>query len=230
MKALLSGWLVARPRTASSDAGSGAARSSRLGQSIIRSAWALSLLSLSLLSSACGGPKYVWAKDIPPARAQPAAADERVRVGDTLIITVSGQPQLSGTFTVGADGTISLPDIGAIPLAGKQPEETKALLTARVGTIIQAPLVSVVVAARRVQIAILGEVRSPGKYQLSAGDGVVEAIASAGGLGEFANGNAIYLVRADEPVRIRFRMKDLLEGGASARSFALRDGDLIIVE
>lgn len=191
---------------------------------------ALALVSLLASVSGCAGPKYVWAKDVPPARAQPAAADERVRVGDTLIVTVSGQPQLSGTFTVGADGTISLPDIGAIALVGKLPEESKALLTARIATIIQTPLVSVVVAARRVQIAILGEVRSPGKYQLATGDGVVEAIATAGGLGEFANGNAIYLVRADEPVRIRFRMKDLLEGGPSARSFALRDGDLIIVE
>lgn len=187
---------------------------------------------LILLGSSvgCGGPSYVWARDVPPDRALPASGDERIRLGDTVAVTVSGQPQLSGTFLVGADGAVTLPDVGAIRLAGNRPEEAARLLTTRIATIIQAPRVSVVVAQRRVQVAILGEVRSPGKYQLAAGDGVVEAIATAGGLGEFANGNAIYLVRADEPVRIRFRMKDLLKGGASARSFILRDGDLLIVE
>jgi len=191
----------------------------------------LALFSLlSLLELGCGGPSYIWARDVPPDRAVPAAGDERIRAGDAVSVTVSGQAQLSGSFLVGVDGTISIPEVGAVRIAGSRPEEAAAQLTTRMATIIQAPRVSVVVAQRRVQVAILGEVRAPGKYQLAAGDGVVEAIASAGGLGEFANGNAIYLVRAGEPVRIRFRMKDLLRGGASARSFVLRDGDLLIVE
>jgi polysaccharide export outer membrane protein len=191
--------------------------------------WTL-LIWLLLLQVGCGGPAFIWAKDVPPGRALPAAADERIRSGDSLAVTVSGQPQLSGSFLVGADGAISLPDLGPIRVEGQTPQAATLALTARIASIIQTPRVSVVVAQRRLQVAILGEVRSPGKHLLSSGDGVVEAIASAGGLGEFANGNAIYLVRSDEPVRIRFRMKDLLRGGASARSFVLRDGDLIIVE
>jgi len=187
-------------------------------------------ISLSLVQAGCGGPSYIWAKDVPKERALPPAEDERIRVGDGLVVTVSGQAQLSGTFPVGADGAITLPDIGAVKVAGLPPAEAGRTLTTRIATIIQTPRVSVMVAQRRVQVAILGEVQTPGKYQLAAGDGIVEAVASAGGLGEFANGNAIYLVRADEPVRIRFRMKDLLQGGASARSFTLRDGDLIVVE
>jgi polysaccharide biosynthesis/export protein len=182
------------------------------------------------LAVGCGGPSYIWAKDVPPARAMPQVADERIRVGDGLAISVSGQPQLSGAFTVGLDGTIAIPDVGAVRVAGLRPHDATRMLTASIATIIQAPRVSVVVAQRRVQVAVLGEVQAPGKYLLAAGDGIVEAVATAGGLGEFANGNAIYLVRADEPVRIRFRMKDLLRGGLSARSFTLRDGDLIIVE
>jgi len=196
------------------------------------SARAMCLLfsALLLIMTACGGPQYIWARDVPPERALPRTETEHIRVGDTLVVTVSGQPQLSGNFSVGIDGTITVPDVGAVRLVGSKPSEAARILTTSIGTIIQAPRVAVVVAQRRVQVAILGEVRVPGKYLLAAGDGVVEAIASAGGLGEFANGNAIYLVREDEPVRIRFRMKDLLEGGDSARSFVLRDGDLIVVE
>ena len=77
---------------------------------------------------------------------------------------------------------------------------------------------------------MLGEVRSPGKYQLKSGDGVATAIAISGGITEFGNDNSVYLVREDEPMRIRFRMKDLVRGGKSARAFALRDGDLLVVE
>lgn len=185
---------------------------------------------LAFLHLGCGGPAFIWARDVPPERALPAVEDERIRTADALAVSVSGQPQLSGTFLVGADGTISLPDVGAVRVVGMTPQAATQALTARIATIIQTPRVNVVVAQRRVQVAILGEVRAPGKYQLATGDGVVEAIATAGGLGEFASGNSIYLVRSDEPLRIRFRMKDLLQGGASARSFALRDGDLIIVE
>jgi polysaccharide biosynthesis/export protein len=185
---------------------------------------------LALLHVGCGGPAFVWAKDVPPERALPAVEDQRIRTADALAVSVSGQAQLSGTFLVGADGTVTLPDVGAVRVVGMTPQAAAQALTVRVATLIQTPLVSVVVAQRRVQVAILGEVRSPGKYQLTSGDGVVEAIATAGGLGEFASGNSIYLVRSDEPLRIRFRMKDLLQGGASARSFAVRDGDLIIVE
>jgi polysaccharide biosynthesis/export protein len=188
------------------------------------------LIALALTQASCGGPAFVWAHDVPPERALPPAEDEHIRTGDALTVTVSGHTQLSGTFLVGADGTVTVPEVGAVRVVGQAPSGAQSLLTARVATIIQAPRVSVVVAQRRVQVAILGEVRNPGKYQLASGDGVVEAIAGAGGLGEFANGNAIYLVRADEPLRIRFRMKDLLRGGASARSFSLRDGDLIVVE
>jgi polysaccharide biosynthesis/export protein len=190
----------------------------------------LAMASLLLAPLGCAGPSYIWAKDVPPARALPRTGDERIRPGDGLTITVAGQTALTGTFVVGIDGTIALPDVGAVHIAGLPPAEATKVLTARIATIITTPRVSVVVAQRRVQVAILGEVKTPGKYLLTAGDGVVEAIAGAGGLGEFANGNAIYLVRADEPVRIRFRMKDLLRGGSSARSFVLRDGDLIVVE
>jgi polysaccharide export outer membrane protein len=111
----------------------------------------------------CGGPAFIWAKDVPPARALPAVEDERIRTADGLAVSVSGQPQLSGMFLVGADGTITMPDVGAVRVVGMTPQAATEALTVRVATIIQTPNVRLVVAQRRVQVAILGEVRSPGK-------------------------------------------------------------------
>ena len=96
--------------------------------------------------------------------------------------------------------------------------------------IIAEPKVAIVVVSRSIDVTVLGEVSRQGKYKLKAGDGVPNALALAGGVTEFGNENAVYLVRSNEPLRIRFRMKDLLQGGNSATAFALRDGDLIVVE
>ncbi len=187
------------------------------------------LLSIPLLLS-CSQPPYVWASQIPAERAKPAAASKTINPGDTLAVTVSGQPQLSGQFVVGADGTVSIPDIGAVAVSGRSQPQAAKQLTRRIGTIIESPRVSVVLAIQRIDVSVLGEVRAPGKYQLKAGEGVVALIATAGGLTEFADSDSIYLIRASEPTRIRFRMRDLARGGPSATAFALRDGDLLLVE
>jgi polysaccharide export outer membrane protein len=153
-----------------------------------------------------------------------------INSGDTIGISVAGQPELSGQFVVGADGTVTLPDVGAVPVTGLDQPRATETLTRRISQIIQNPQVSVVLSVQRIDVSILGEVRAPGKYQVKSGEGVVALIAMAGGLSEFANGDAIYLIRASEPKRIRFRMRDLSRGGTSATAFALRDGDLVVVE
>lgn len=204
---------------------------STLREALVKAPLALICAYCCLVCLACGGgAAYVWASEVPQERASLPPASEIIRPGDVVAVTVAGQATLSGQFTVGADGTVTLPDVGPVPIGGKRPNQAVAVLAARVATIIESPRVSAVVVQRRVEVAVLGQVRTPGKYLLTAGNGIVEAIAMAGGLGEFANSSAIYLVRESEPVRIRFRMKDLVAGGTSARSFPLKDGDLLIVE
>jgi polysaccharide export outer membrane protein len=94
---------------------------------------------------------------------------------------------------------------------------------------LSAPQVSVVLMAKRkLEVSVLGEVTNPGKYPIDPRDGMAAALALAGGLSEFADEDSIYLVRESSP-RIRFRMLDLVSGGAGAR-LPLRDGDLVVVE
>jgi protein involved in polysaccharide export with SLBB domain len=143
---------------------------------------------------------------------------------------VVGQATLSGVQTVGADGTILITDVGTVVLGGATVQEAAARIEQRFANILQSPQVSVIVVTRMIEVTLLGEVRTPGKYPLQSGDGVASAIALAGGLTEYANSSAIYLVRQGEPLRIRFRMRDLLKGGESARAFALRDGDILLVD
>lgn len=150
--------------------------------------------------------------------------------GDGLVVTVSGEQALTGPHVVGIDGTIAIPNVGAVRIAGLTTKGAENAVKQGLSRILAEPRVSIVVISRSIEISVLGEVTSRGKYLLKAGDGVASALALAGGVTEFANKNRIFLIRASEPLRIRFRMKDLLRGGSSAESFALRDGDLLVVE
>lgn len=188
------------------------------------------MLLIALLALGCSKAPFVWAADVPAERAAPEEASKLLQGGDIISVSVLGQEEMSARHTVGADGTILLPSVGAVAIAGKTAKEAEAVLVSRLATVLEEPRVSVLVISRQIEIGILGEVTSPGKYQLRNGDGVAAAIAVAGGLTEFGNANGIYLIRESEPRRIRFRMQELLLGGNSARAFALRDGDIVFVE
>lgn len=187
-------------------------------------------LLLLMTVSACSTTPYVWAADLPQERARPDPERATFAAGDGLVVTVSGEEGLSGAHVVGIDGTIALPNVGAVHISGLSTKAAESAVKKRLSRILAEPHVSIVVISRSIEISVLGEVTSRGKYLLKAGDGVATALALAGGVTEFGNKNAIFLIRATEPLRIRFRMKDLLRGGSSAEAFALRDGDLLVVE
>ncbi len=102
--------------------------------------------------------------------------------GDTVEITVFGEPELSRTVTIKPDGTIYLPLIGEVMAAGKTTTQLANELTALYRKYLKAPSISVVIREFRVErIYILGQVARPGEYQVRPGMGLLELLASAGG-------------------------------------------------
>lgn len=187
-------------------------------------------IALGSLVLACSTTPYVWNYDLPRERAQPAASRATLRPGDTVSVGVSGQASLSNQYTIAADGTISIPNLGPVKIANKTAEQASVAITQALKSILASPWVSVSIVTQVIEVTVMGEVRTPGKFSVKAGDGVANALAMAGGITPFGSENAIYLVRPTEPLRIRFKMSDLVRGGNSARAFALRDGDLIVIE
>lgn len=184
----------------------------------------------SPFAGCAGTVPYTWASEIPAERARPTIEHKGIRPGDVLAVTVVGHPEMSGQFTVGADGTLALPGLGGFEVGGRSVPEGERQLKRRLSTTFTNPEVSLVVLVRNIEVTIVGEVASTGKFVLKSGDGIVSALAMAGGINEFGDKNAIFLIRGSEAYRIRFRLDDLLRGGDSARAFVLRDGDLIVVE
>jgi polysaccharide export outer membrane protein len=83
-----------------------------------------------------------------------------------------------------------------------------------------------------VRVAAVGEVGQVGLLELEAPATVLQALAKAGGLSEFANRSRIFVVRAadNRTQRIRFSYHSLLEGDAAALAFHMRTGDVLVVE
>ena len=148
--------------------------------------------------SAVGAPSP---RVISPQSNRPAAGIAAVGPGDTLQITVFGQPELSAVITVGVDGGIMVPVVGVIDVIGASPAEVAARIAQglRNKDYLRDPQVSVEVTQVRSQMtSILGEVMRPGRYPLEGPLTLLELLAMAGGLKDTADDTAILLRRSSE--------------------------------
>lgn len=187
------------------------------------------LLVGAALALGCASPApFEWAT--PAHGRQPEKRDEaRIQTGDSVAVVVDAQEPFSATYEVGSEGHIVVPLVGAVPVAGKRPEEVAVTLQAAFARTIESPRVTVVIVSKKLEVSVLGEVAQPGKYAVSPRDGLAAALALAGGLTEFAADDSIYLIRPGI-TRLRFRMRDLTAGQFPASEFSLRDGDVVFVE
>ncbi len=101
--------------------------------------------------------------------------------GDKIRMSVFNEQQLNGEFTVSADGEISLPLIGNVPVGGKPIDAVSREVQAKLadGYLLD-PRVTMEVVTYR-PFFILGEVRSPGQYPYLSGLTAMNAIATAQG-------------------------------------------------
>ncbi|MEZ5996679.1 MAG: polysaccharide biosynthesis/export family protein [Hyphomonadaceae bacterium] len=121
----------------------------------------------------------------------------RLGAGDQVRVTVFNEPDLTGPFVVGAQGTIAYPLVGSIRAGGLTIPEFTDALQAALSTYVRQPNVSVEVTNYR-PFFILGEVQRPGTYPYSASLTVPNAVATAGGFTYRANRRRVFIRRANE--------------------------------
>jgi polysaccharide export outer membrane protein len=163
----------------------------------------------------------------------PSSAEYRnqYRIGpeDVLEVVVWKNVDLSKTVTVRPDGMITLPLIGELRAGGRTADEVREEIKSRLDRFKEVPQVSVtVVDVRSYNLYVLGEVRTPGRYQVKTFTSLLQALALAGGFTEFADPEKIVIVRSDGPTkqqRIKLRYKDLVRRG----DVPLAPGDIVIV-
>jgi len=164
---------------------------------------------------------------------------------DVLAVRVFDEPQLSDKFTVDTDGSITYSLVGRVMVGGKTVREIEEHLTKLLSDgFLNRPRVSVEVAQYRSRsIFVLGEVRTPGKYQIDSAVTLLEVIANAGSL-TAAAGDTIIVRRQKDPLApvtgptvpgqdsgleiMRISYNDLREGKMLSNIF-LQDGDTLFI-
>lgn len=151
---------------------------------------------------------------------------------DVLEISVWKDENLSKQVIVRPDGKISLPLIGDIQAGGKTTNEVSEEITEKLKNFIPEPTVTVTVASiHSFKIYIIGNISRSGEFSLGRQINVLQALAMAGGLGEFASSKKIMIIRkkGKKQVKIPFNYKEVLEGENIEQNIYLQRGDVIVV-
>lgn len=178
-------------------------------------------------------PPMAATKADPPA-AKPAAPQYTLGAGDVVAIDVWHEPEVSRTLPIRPDGRISLPLAGELMAKGRTTLELQDEIADKLKKYIDHPAVTVMLQqAESRRYNILGMVNHPGSFALTQPTTILDAIAVAGGLRDFAHGNKIYLIRkrASDGVEIRynFNYDKVSRGLAPQQNIALLPDDIIVV-
>jgi polysaccharide biosynthesis/export protein len=159
------------------------------------------------------------------------AAEYQIGPEDVLDISVWKNPELSRTVPVRPDGKVSLPLLNDFQAAGLTPSSLREQLVSRLSDFVPTPEVSVIV--REVhsrKVAVVGAVKTAGRYELKSPMTVLEAIALAQGFTDFAARDRIVVLRQSggTTTRIPFNYRKIADG-AEQENFFVRPGDIIVV-
>ena len=148
---------------------------------------------------------------------------------DILRVMVWGEPQLSGPVLVRPDGFVTLPLLEQdVKAGGETPRRLAEQITSLYEKIITRPVVSVTVATvNSKKYFIIGQVEKPGQYPLVVPTTVMQALAIAGGLKEFADAKNIIVLRG--PKQHKFNYKDVIRGKNRQQDIYLESGDMVSV-
>lgn len=159
------------------------------------------------------------------------ANDYKIGPEDLLDISVWKNPELSRTVPVRPDGKVSLPLVNDIQAAGLTPTALRQQLIDRLAEFIPAPEVAVIVReVHSMKVAVVGSVKTPGRYEIKSAATVLEMIALAQGFTDFASRDRIVILRQENggSKRIPFNYRKVAAGDEQA-NLAVQPGDIIVV-
>jgi protein involved in polysaccharide export with SLBB domain len=149
--------------------------------------------------------------------------------GDEIQLQIWGVADVAAALTVGRNGQVVVPKVGAINLAGVRVEQLEPLLKAHVGKVLaNFDLSATVSKLRTMQVYVVGQAKRPGTYTLSSLSTLVNALFASGGPNANGSMRAIELKRAGQTVT-RLDLYDFINQGDQSKDVGLLPGDVIVV-
>lgn len=161
-----------------------------------------------------------------------AEEENYVTIGDTLGITDAYHDTELGLNTeVDIDGTVLLPELGAVPVAGLTRSEIEALLMEKYSAYYDLLDIRVKIQTTGKKFFIFGEVQTEGERQFPGDLTVFEAVMDAVPIRETANLGRVRLLRTDprDPLVLTLDLSEIIETGDSTFNIHIRERDIIFV-
>jgi polysaccharide export outer membrane protein len=159
-------------------------------------------------------------------------ADYIIGPSDQLSIVFWREKELSADVLVRPDGKISLPLLNDVQAGGLTPEQLRVKVTEAAERFVEDPNATVVV--RQInsrKVFITGEVEKPGEYALAAPTTVLQLIAMAGGLKEYADKEKIVVLRTESgrELAFKFNYQQVIRQRSPQQNIVLKPGDTVVV-
>lgn len=156
-----------------------------------------------------------------------------VSIGDTVTyVDIQNPDEVRGTERVDVDGTIQLPEVGSVWVAGLSREEVETYLNQKLSAYWSETSIKVSIASGNAKTYyVIGEVDNPGAKPYFGDTTVFDAVLEAHPTDHTANLGRVRLIRADprDPVVVAMDLSDMWERGDSTYNIQIREYDVIYV-
>ena len=149
--------------------------------------------------------------------------------GDELIIDIYGATQESNTLTVSPDGDVVVPDFGPIHVSGLTMSAAQSRIRSKLGSYFQSSEIKTTLGqTRTIMVNVMGEVKAPGTYSISAFSTVFHALYMAGGISDLGTLRSIKVYRQGRQISV-VDIYEFILNGRLAGNVRLQDNDVIQV-
>ena len=149
--------------------------------------------------------------------------------GDQLVLQLSGQINRQMRVTVDRDGSIQIPELGTVHVAGLTYGELPEFMQKQVGRIYRNFKLDVSMGAlRTIQVFVVGQARRPGSFAVSSLSTLLNALFASGGPMATGSLRDIQVKRNGQTID-HFDLYDLLLNGDKSHDIALATGDVIFI-
>ena len=149
--------------------------------------------------------------------------------GDQLIVDIYGASQESNTLTVSPDGDITIPEFGPVRVSGLTVAAAQSRIRSKLGSYFQSSEIKATLGqTRTIMVNVMGEVKVPGTYTLSAFATVFHALYMAGGISDLGTLRSIKVFRQGRQVSV-VDVYEFILNGRLAGNIRLQDNDVIQV-
>ena len=159
----------------------------------------------------------------------PVTPDYVIGPGDELRLLIWGQVNLRGSYIVDRTGAITLPQIGAVHVAGLHFSQLSDFLKSQLGRVYRNYDLNVNLGQlRSIQVFVVGKARRPGSYTIGSLSTLLNALFSSGGPQSLGSLRDIQVRRNGETIT-HFDLYDLLLRGDKSKDVPLASGDVIFI-